>query len=29
MVMFCVIGSYSVSNNRVDVYLCAGIDVLG
>jgi TctA family transporter len=29
IVMFCCIGNYSVSNNPVDVYLCAGIGVLG
>ena len=29
IVMFCSIGSYSVSNNPVDVYLCAAIGVLG
>jgi TctA family transporter len=27
--MFCAIGNYSVSNNPVDVYLCAAIGVLG
>jgi putative tricarboxylic transport membrane protein len=29
IVMFCCIGNYSVSNNPVDVYLCAGVGVLG
>jgi TctA family transporter len=29
IVMFCSIGNYSVSNNPVDVYLCAGVGVLG
>ncbi|MBI3375905.1 MAG: tripartite tricarboxylate transporter permease [Betaproteobacteria bacterium] len=29
IVMFCALGNYSVSNNPVDVYLCAGIGVLG
>ena len=29
VVMFCAIGNYSVSNNPVDVYLCAGVGVLG
>ncbi len=29
IVMFCAIGNYSVSNNPVDVYLCAAIGVLG
>jgi TctA family transporter len=29
IVMFCCIGNYSVSNNPVDVYLCALIGVLG
>jgi TctA family transporter len=27
--MFCALGNYSVSNNPVDVYLCAGIVMLG
>jgi TctA family transporter len=29
IVMFCALGNYSVSNNPVDVYLCAAIGVLG
>ncbi len=29
VVMFCCIGNYSVSNNPVDVYLCAGLGALG
>ena len=29
VIMFCCIGNYSVSNNPVDVYLCAGLGVLG
>jgi len=29
VVMFCAIGNYSVSNNPLDVYLCAAIGVLG
>jgi TctA family transporter len=29
ILMFCAIGNYSVSNNPVDVYLCAGIAVIG
>jgi len=29
IIMFCALGNYSVSNNPVDVYLCAGIGVLG
>jgi TctA family transporter len=29
VVMFCCIGNYAVSNNPVDVYLCAGVGVLG
>jgi putative tricarboxylic transport membrane protein len=29
IVMFCAIGNYSVSNNPVDVYVCAVIGVLG
>jgi putative tricarboxylic transport membrane protein len=29
IVMFCALGNYSVSNNPVDVYMCAGIGVLG
>jgi TctA family transporter len=29
IIMFCCIGNYSVSNNPVDVYLCAGVGVLG
>jgi len=29
IVMFCCIGNYSVSNNPVDVYLCAGLGALG
>ena len=29
IVMFCCIGNYSVSNNPVDVYLCAAVGVLG
>jgi TctA family transporter len=29
IVMFCCIGNYSVSNNPVDVYLCAALGVLG
>jgi len=29
IVMFCAIGNYSVNNNQVDVYLCAGVGVLG
>jgi TctA family transporter len=29
IVMFCCIGAYSVSNNPVDVYLCAGVGALG
>ena len=29
IVMFCALGNYSVSNNPVDVYLCAGVGVLG
>ena len=29
IVMFCAIGNYSVSNNPVDVYLCAAVGVLG
>ena len=29
VLMFCALGNYSVSNNPVDVYLCAGIGVLG
>ncbi|HJY76067.1 MAG TPA: tripartite tricarboxylate transporter permease [Burkholderiales bacterium] len=29
VVMFCCIGNYSVSNNPVDVYLCAALGVFG
>jgi TctA family transporter len=29
IIMFCCIGNYSVSNNPVDVYLCAAVGVLG
>ena len=29
IIMFCCIGNYSVSNNPVDIYLCALIGVLG
>jgi TctA family transporter len=29
IVMFCCIGNYSVSNNPVDVYLCAALGLLG
>jgi len=29
IVMFCCIGNYSVSNNPVDVYLCAALGALG
>jgi len=29
IVMFCCIGNYAVSNNPVDVYLCAALGVLG
>ena len=29
IVMFCGIGNFAVNNNPVDVYLCAGIGVLG
>lgn len=29
IVMFCALGNYSVSNNPMDVYLCAGLGVLG
>jgi putative tricarboxylic transport membrane protein len=29
VVMFCAIGNFSVSNNPVDVYLCAALGVLG
>ncbi len=29
VVMFCCIGNYAVGNNPVDVYLCAGVGVLG
>ena len=29
ILMFCCIGNYSVSNNPVDVYLCAALGVLG
>jgi putative tricarboxylic transport membrane protein len=29
IVMFCCIGNYSVNNNPVDVYLCAGLGLLG
>jgi TctA family transporter len=29
VVMFCALGNYSVSNNPVDVYLCAALGVLG
>jgi TctA family transporter len=29
IIMFCCIGNYSVSNNAVDVYLCAAVGVLG
>jgi TctA family transporter len=29
IIMFCCIGNYSVSNNAVDLYLCAFIGVLG
>ena len=29
IIMFCCIGNYSVSNNPVDVYLCAALGVLG
>jgi putative tricarboxylic transport membrane protein len=29
IIMFCCIGTYSVSNNPVDVYLCAAVGVVG
>ena len=29
IVMFCCIGNYSVTNNSVDVYLCAALGALG
>ena len=29
IIMFCCIGNYSVSNNAVDVYLCAALGVFG
>jgi len=29
IIMFCAIGNYSVSNNPVDVYLCAAVGVFG
>jgi TctA family transporter len=29
VIMFCCVGNYSVSNNPVDVYLCAALGVLG
>jgi len=29
IIMFCCIGNYSVSNNPVDVYLCAAVGVVG
>jgi TctA family transporter len=29
IVMFCALGNYSLNNSAVDVYLCAGIGILG
>jgi TctA family transporter len=29
IIMFCCIGNYSVSNNPIDLYLCAFVGVLG